>query len=72
MPGYAGDRRHHRKGTLWEERFKSVLVEGDEKALMTIAAYIALWKYKIDIMKVIGACAAVGLAYTLAYTLTSS
>ncbi|HQZ29975.1 MAG TPA: transposase [Verrucomicrobiales bacterium] len=36
------NRRHHRKGTLWEERFKSVLVEGDEKALMTIAAYIDL------------------------------
>jgi hypothetical protein len=31
-----------RNGTLWEERFKSVLVEGDEKALMTIAAYIDL------------------------------
>ena len=32
---------------------------------MTIAAFIALWKYKADIMKVIGACAAVGLAFTL-------
>ena len=31
-----------RKGTLWEDRYKSVLVEGDEKALMTIAAYIDL------------------------------
>jgi len=31
-----------RKGTLWKERFKSVLVEGDEKALMTVAAYIDL------------------------------
>ena len=35
-------RRMGRKGTLWEERFKSVLVEGDEKALMTVAAYIDL------------------------------
>ena len=31
-----------RVGTLWEDRFKSVLVEGDELALMTIAAYIEL------------------------------
>jgi chromate transporter len=29
------------------------------------AAFVALWKYKIDIMKVIGACALIGLAYTL-------
>ncbi len=36
------NRRKERKGTLWEERFKSVLVEGDEKALMVIAAYIDL------------------------------
>lgn len=36
------NRRHQRKGTLWEERFKSLLVEGDEKALVTIAAYIDL------------------------------
>lgn len=34
--------RHHRKGTLWEERFKSVLVEGNENALLTMAAYIDL------------------------------
>jgi REP element-mobilizing transposase RayT len=36
------NRRNGRKGTLWEERFKSLLVEGDEKALMTVAAYIDL------------------------------
>jgi len=36
------NRRMGRKGTLWEERFKSLLVEGDEKALMTVAAYIDL------------------------------
>jgi len=29
-----------------------------------VAALLALWKYKMDIMKVIGACAAVGLVYT--------
>lgn len=31
-----------RCGTLWESRFKSVVVEGDELALMTVAAYIEL------------------------------
>jgi len=31
-----------RCGTLWESRFKSVVVEGDELALMTMAAYIEL------------------------------
>jgi len=33
-------------------------------ALMSVGAFIALWKYKQDIMKVIGACAVIGLAYT--------
>ncbi|MBN8441822.1 MAG: chromate efflux transporter [Thauera sp.] len=33
-------------------------------ALVSVAAFIALWKYKQDIMKVIGACAAIGLIYT--------
>jgi chromate transporter len=31
---------------------------------VAIAAFVALWKYKADIMKVIGACALLGLAYT--------
>jgi chromate transporter len=29
---------------------------------IAIAAFLALWKYKVDIMKVIGACALLGLA----------
>ncbi len=33
-------------------------------ALISIAAFFALWKYKQDIMRVIGACAALGLIYT--------
>jgi len=33
-------------------------------ALISVAAFLALWKYKQDIMKVIGACAAIGLVYT--------
>ncbi|MFV0416189.1 MAG: transposase [Chthoniobacterales bacterium] len=36
------NRREGRRGTLWEDRFKSVLVEGSDKALMTMAAYIEL------------------------------
>ncbi|NCD33541.1 MAG: transposase [Spartobacteria bacterium] len=35
------NRRHGRKGTLWAERFKSVLVEGGE-ALRCVAAYIEM------------------------------
>lgn len=35
-------------------------------ALMSVAAFIALWRYKQDIMRVIAACAAVGLVYTFA------
>jgi REP element-mobilizing transposase RayT len=34
--------RHGRRGTLWEDRFKSVLVEGAEGALAAVAAYIDL------------------------------
>ncbi|HRP24396.1 chromate efflux transporter [Thauera sp.] len=34
-------------------------------ALISIAAFIALWKYKQDVMKVIGACAAIGLVQAL-------
>ena len=36
------NRRNERKGTLWEERFRSVLVEGEGPALATMAAYIDL------------------------------
>lgn len=34
--------KHERVGTLWESRFRCVLVEGSENALMSIAAYIEL------------------------------
>ena len=34
-------------------------------ALIGIAAFIALWRYKIGIMPVIGVCAAIGVAWTL-------
>ncbi len=34
--------RHGRAGTLWEDRFKSVLVENEESAKAAVAAYIDL------------------------------
>lgn len=34
--------RYQRVGTLWEDKFHSVLVEGDENTLLTMAAYIDL------------------------------
>jgi REP element-mobilizing transposase RayT len=36
------NRKNGRKGTLWEERFKSVLLEGRTNALRTIAGYVDL------------------------------
>jgi REP element-mobilizing transposase RayT len=36
------NRRHERKGPLWEDRFKSVLLEGKRSILTTVAAYIDL------------------------------
>lgn len=36
------NRKHGRKGTLWEERYKSVLVEGAGEALAVMSAYIDL------------------------------
>jgi len=36
------NRRHSRKGTLWEERFKSIVVQGRQGALATVAAYVDL------------------------------
>jgi len=32
--------------------------------LITLAAFVALWRYKAGIIPVIGACAAAGLAWT--------
>jgi chromate transporter len=33
--------------------------------VIALASFVALWKYKIDIMKVIGVCALLGLAHSL-------
>jgi putative transposase len=42
---------HDRKGTLWEERFGSVLVEGVGTVLQTMAAYIDLNPIRAGIVK---------------------
>ncbi|MBF0623262.1 MAG: chromate efflux transporter [Magnetococcales bacterium] len=55
---------------LWPQATKAEPFSGNFEwfyALMSVAAFLALWKYKQDIMKVIGACAAIGLIRT--YTL---
>lgn len=52
---------------LWPEASEATPFAGRFEwfyALMSVAAFLALWKYKQDIMKVIGASAAVGLVYT--------
>ncbi len=36
------NRNNHRAGTLWEERFRSIIVEGEERTLLTMALYIDL------------------------------
>ena len=40
------------------------LIPAKFKGGVAIASFAALWKYKADIMKVIGACAAIGLIYS--------
>ena len=45
------NRRTGRKGTLWEERFKSVLVENSENALSVMAAYIDLNAVRAGLVK---------------------
>jgi REP element-mobilizing transposase RayT len=43
--------RKGRKGTLWEERFRSVLVDGAGEALVTMAAYIDLNPVRAGVVK---------------------
>ncbi len=54
--------------TFWPQASEAAPFSGPFEWLpvvVAVAAFIALWKYKADIMKVIGACALIGLAYTL-------
>ncbi|HSJ48233.1 MAG TPA: chromate efflux transporter [Gammaproteobacteria bacterium] len=51
---------------LWPQGTADAPFAGDFEwfqALVALAAFIALWRYKVDILKVIGACALVGLGY---------
>jgi putative transposase len=48
---FSYNRRHQRKGTLWEERFKSVLVDGSPGTLMRMAAYIDLNAVRARLVK---------------------
>jgi putative transposase len=43
--------QHGRKGTLWEERFRSVLVEGGGTPLALVASYVDLNPLRADIVK---------------------
>jgi putative transposase len=45
------NKRRGRKGTLWMDRFKSVLVEGKGQALRTMAAYIDLNPVRAGLVK---------------------
>jgi len=45
------NKKSGRKGPLWEQRFKSILVEGSEHALSTMAAYIDLNAVRAGIVK---------------------
>jgi len=54
---------------LWPEATQAAPFAGRFEwfyALMSVAAFVALWRFKVDILKVIGASAAVGLVYTYA------
>lgn len=53
--------------TFWPQGIKGAPFVGafDWLSLVVaIAAFVSLWKYKADIMKVIGVCAVLGLAYS--------
>ncbi len=54
---------------LWPTATKAAPFAGNVEwfsAAVAVLAFIALWRYKIGIMQVIGACAAAGLLYTFA------
>jgi chromate transporter len=53
--------------TFWPQGIKGAPFAGTFdwlSVVVAIAAFVALWKYKADIMKVIGVCAVLGLIYT--------
>ncbi len=53
---------------LWPEATEAAPLAGRFEwfsLLITIAAFVALWRYKVGIIPVIGACAAAGLVYSI-------
>jgi chromate transporter len=55
---------------LWPEATPAAPFSGRFEwfaVVVGIAAFLALWKYKVDIMKVIGACAVAGLAWQFVF-----
>jgi chromate transporter len=53
--------------TFWPKATMAAPFSGQFEFLpmiLTIACFVALWKYKIDIMRVIGFCALLGLGYS--------
>ncbi|MDP1927433.1 MAG: chromate efflux transporter [Thiobacillus sp.] len=53
--------------TFWPQGSADAPFDGSFEwfqVVVALAAFIALWKYKADIMKVIGACALLGLTYS--------
>ncbi|MEW6118842.1 MAG: chromate efflux transporter [Pseudomonadota bacterium] len=54
--------------TFWPQGVKGDPFAGPFEwlpVIVALAAFVALWKYKADIVKVIGVCALTGLAYSL-------
>jgi chromate transporter len=54
--------------TFWPQATKAAPFSGSFEivsVLIAAAAFVALWKYKADIMKVIGVCALAGLVHSL-------
>jgi len=55
--------------TFWPQATETAVFSGNFEGFSVVVAilsFIALWKYKVDIMKVSGACALFGLVYTFA------
>jgi len=54
--------------TLWPAAIKTAPFSGQFEwfsALLGVTAFIALWRYQAGVVKVIGACALLGLSYSM-------
>ncbi|WP_310447327.1 chromate efflux transporter [Thiobacillus sp.] len=54
--------------TFWPQATEAAPFAGTFEwfpVIVAVAAFVALWKYKADVMKIIGVCALLGLAYSL-------